>query len=118
MPHPCPACGFEVFDEPSGCYEICPVCGWEDDPVQLRFPAMQGGANRESLFELQKEVLQKLPLHIVVHDGFHRCVDWRPLNQEEARNTGGTPTTGKGYFDAVDAEESKYCWQIMGGRGI
>ena len=62
MPHPCPACGFEVFDEPAGSYDICPVCDWEDDEVQLRFPAMRGGANKESLFEWQQQVLERLAL--------------------------------------------------------
>jgi anaerobic ribonucleoside-triphosphate reductase len=28
---PCPCCGYQVFTGPPGSYEICPVCGWEDD---------------------------------------------------------------------------------------
>ena len=32
----CPCCGFYTFDEkPNGNYDICPVCFWEDDPIQL-----------------------------------------------------------------------------------
>ena len=27
--HPCPSCGFVVFEEPPGSYAICPVCDWE-----------------------------------------------------------------------------------------
>jgi hypothetical protein len=46
---PCPSCGFEVFSEPPGSFEICEICGWEDDHVQLRFPALAGGANKLSL---------------------------------------------------------------------
>jgi Cysteine-rich CPCC len=34
---PCPRCGFEVFSAPSESFEICEVCGREDDHVQLRF---------------------------------------------------------------------------------
>ena len=31
----CPCCGFYTFDEkPDGNYDICPVCFWEDDPIQ------------------------------------------------------------------------------------
>ncbi|WP_090544638.1 CPCC family cysteine-rich protein [Paraburkholderia caballeronis] len=37
-----------------GEYEICPVCGWEDDPVQSDDPTFAGGANRSSLNEARK----------------------------------------------------------------
>jgi len=33
----------------SGEFEICPVCFWEDDPVQFDSPAMEFGANGVSL---------------------------------------------------------------------
>jgi hypothetical protein len=108
MPYPCPACGFGVFDEPAGSYDICPICNWEDDEVQLRFPALRGGANKESLFEWQQRLLQGLPLHVHIHDGYSRCLDWRPLTREECQDTGGTPTTGKEYFDALRVERPKY----------
>lgn len=36
MKHKCPCCGYYTFDEkPSGTYDICEVCFWEDDPIQL-----------------------------------------------------------------------------------
>lgn len=44
----CPVCGRHHFQE-IGAYEICPVCGWEDDPVQRREPYFEGGANSMSL---------------------------------------------------------------------
>lgn len=34
-----------------GTYEICPVCGWEDDDLQSSMPDFGGGANNESLNE-------------------------------------------------------------------
>jgi hypothetical protein len=50
MKYPCPCCGFLTFDEePIGTYQICPVCYWEDDPVQFADPSYTGGANRVSL---------------------------------------------------------------------
>ena len=49
----CPVCGSKVFEEKGG-YEICPVCGWEDDPVQRRDPGFAGGANKMSLNEAVK----------------------------------------------------------------
>jgi hypothetical protein len=50
----CPCCGYLVFSEPPGSYDICPICDWEDDDVQLRFPTRGGGANKMSLVEAQK----------------------------------------------------------------
>jgi len=48
--YPCPVCGYLTFTEPlDGTYVICPVCFWEDDPVQLRDPDYAGGANTVSL---------------------------------------------------------------------
>ena len=52
--YPCPCCGYLVFEESPGSYEICPICFWEDDLTQLRFPRMSGGANRVSLIEAQE----------------------------------------------------------------
>ena len=53
-PNPCPCCGYLVFSESPGSYDICPICFWEDDASQLRFPLMGGGANEVSLLEAQK----------------------------------------------------------------
>ena len=50
----CPVCGRYYFTEPHS-YEICPVCGWEDDPSQKRYPDMEGGANAESLNEARRK---------------------------------------------------------------
>ncbi len=50
----CPCCGYRVFEAPSGSYDICPICCWEDDSVQLAFPDMAGGANNCSLLEGQR----------------------------------------------------------------
>ncbi len=50
MSYPCPCCLYLTFDEePPGTYEICPVCGWEDDEVQFNDPSFSGGANNVSL---------------------------------------------------------------------
>lgn len=51
--NPCPCCGYLVFDEPPGSYDICSICFWEDDHVQLRFPTLEGGANKLSLIQSQ-----------------------------------------------------------------
>lgn len=109
--YPCPACGFEVFSEPTGSYDICPVCGWEDGEIQLRCPAMRGGANKTSLFEWQQGLLDRLPPHVAGHGGYRRCPDWRPLTEAECRDTTGMPTDGRAYFAALGAEEPAYYWR-------
>lgn len=43
----CPCCGKTYVTE----YDICDVCDWENDPVQLWNPDLSGGANQMSLIE-------------------------------------------------------------------
>jgi hypothetical protein len=51
---PCPVCGYLTFDEPPGSYDICGVCGWEDDALQLEFAtSLAGGANKSTLADAQ-----------------------------------------------------------------
>lgn len=52
-PYPCPCCGHRTLPEGPGDYELCPVCFWEDDPAQLRWPSRAGGANGVSLVDAQ-----------------------------------------------------------------
>jgi len=83
---PCPCCGHVVFAEP-GSDEICPICFWQDDIVQLRWPDMPGGANSVSLIEAQQNFID----HKVSEMRFLKDVrlaepneridpGWRPLN--------------------------------------
>jgi hypothetical protein len=52
---PCPCCGYLTSSGPGSC-DICPICDWEDDLSQLRFPET-GGANDVSLLEAQANFL-------------------------------------------------------------
>lgn len=55
MNFPCPCCGHKTFRyEPAGSYDICGVCYWEDDSIQLEEPDYESGANRVSLKQAQK----------------------------------------------------------------
>ena len=55
----CPCCEqYTLDEEPPGTFEICEVCGWEDDDWQYRFPDRGGGANQLSLFQAKKTVSQ------------------------------------------------------------
>src|SRR5579862_921788 len=88
--YPCPCCGFRVFGEPPGSHEICPVCNWEDDPVQLHDPHYAGGANRRSLREAQTLILQRLPSSESEVEGYRRDPNWRPLSSRSM--PGNDPT--------------------------
>ncbi|WP_123816510.1 CPCC family cysteine-rich protein [Myceligenerans xiligouense] len=37
-------CGHQVFDQPPGSFDVCGICFWEDDAIQLRRPDYLGGA--------------------------------------------------------------------------
>ena len=52
-PHVCPVCGQFMF-ESTGEFEICEVCGWEDDWVQLDDPNEEECANKMSLNQARK----------------------------------------------------------------
>ena len=46
----CPVCNSYDFEEDND-FDICEICGWENDGVQLDDPNYRGGANRKSLNE-------------------------------------------------------------------
>ncbi|GAB7006957.1 hypothetical protein JCM18899A_44300 [Nocardioides sp. AN3] len=51
---PCPCCGHLTLPQGPGDYELCPICFWEDDGGQLRYPLSPDGANGISLAEAQQ----------------------------------------------------------------
>ncbi len=36
--YPCPVCGALTLSEPDRSYDICTVCGWEEDGYQKDYP--------------------------------------------------------------------------------
>ena len=56
--HPCPVCGRTMFEEYDS-YDICMVCGWEDDAMQEEFPDEGGGPNA-SLIECRRRYREKI----------------------------------------------------------
>src|SRR5262245_17257760 len=87
--YPCPCCGYLKFTEPPGTYEICDICGWEDDHVQLHFPEHRGGANGESLMEAQQayaqEAAKRSPTEPDPTLGETRDPLWRPYDPTRDR---------------------------------
>ena len=57
--HLSPVCGKYEFEE-QGSFDICDVCGWEDDPLQLKEPNLEGGANEMSLNQVIENYNQSL----------------------------------------------------------
>ncbi len=49
----CPCCNKGFVDEGHE-FDICPVCGWEDDDYQFSHPDYSGGANHMSLNEARQ----------------------------------------------------------------
>jgi len=46
----CPVCRQYEFEQDNN-FDVCDVCGWENDGVQLDDPDYRGGANKKSLNE-------------------------------------------------------------------
>lgn len=51
----CACCGAPIAEK----YEICDLCGWEDDPVQNNDPEFAGGANQDCLNDYRRKYLEK-----------------------------------------------------------
>jgi hypothetical protein len=115
--HPCPCCGYLVFSEPPGSDEICPICDWEDDESQLRFPSMGGGANKMSLIEAQRN-FASVGAKSVSHTSHsrkptaddQRDKDWRSI--DDSRDRIETPEPGKEYGSTYPKDRTElYYWR-------
>ncbi|WP_433389579.1 CPCC family cysteine-rich protein [Micromonospora sp. KLBMP9576] len=84
---PCPCCGYRTMQGMPGSCDICPVCWWEDDILQLRWPQLASGANKVSLIEGQRNfehtgACTELPLGVELADpdDYDREPHWRPID--------------------------------------
>jgi hypothetical protein len=68
----CPCCGSRTLEERL-LWDICPICRWQDDPVQAKNPEFAGGANEESLNAARKRWRENgepaFPLRVRMRDG-------------------------------------------------
>lgn len=53
----CPCCGYKTIYRKDSFYDLCPVCFWETDPIQLADPRYEGGANRPLLMAAQQNFI-------------------------------------------------------------
>lgn len=56
---PCPICGHRTLTEPM-CYEICAVCGWEDDGWARERPDVRSGPNHTTPAEARRGHWERL----------------------------------------------------------
>lgn len=82
---PCPCCGHLTLREGPGDYDGCPVCYWEDDGTQLRWPLSDDGANGISLVAAQASY-QRIG---ACHERFRDKV--RPPRRDEPLDEGWRP---------------------------
>jgi hypothetical protein len=63
-------------------FDICAVCGWEDDPIQNDDPTYSGGANHISLIEAQQAFAEGRPLEPLMQAAIQR---WKHQEATAAR---------------------------------
>ena len=113
--YPCPCCGYRVFARPPGSEDPCPICGWIDDLMQLRFAAFDGQPNRISLLRAQRNYAaigakdEAALTHVrFPRDGDVRDPEWRALDTD-SDDVGSVPVD----FDALAEPEDPsalYYW--------
>jgi hypothetical protein len=115
---PCPCCGYRVFEYEPGSHKVCPICYWEDNLVQLRFPLMPGAANHVSLVEGQQNykrigAAEKRHRYAVRRPLSDECRDdkWREL--DASRDNPEIPIRGQKYADSYPEDDFTvlYYWR-------
>jgi hypothetical protein len=89
---PCACCGYLTLSDRPGSYEICHVCFWEDDDVQLLDPWYEGGANKTSLKQAQENFCKfgvsdqrfKENIEGVLAEDV-RDASWRPVTESDRK---------------------------------
>ena len=88
----CACCGYKSIPE-KGNYDICPICFWEDDPVQEADPWCEVGANSLSLCYAQlnyKEIgameERNLPYIRGVTSEDEKDTNWRELIEDDKKH--------------------------------
>ena len=116
--YPCPCCGHLVFTREPGSCQSCPICLWQDDLAQLRFPLMPNVTN---LVSLQKAQLNYVEVGAAEkrHAGMGRMPtdmdsrdeQWRQLDPQ--RDNIEEPQRGINYADTYPVSDTTvlYYWR-------
>lgn len=123
--YPCPCCGRLVHRLMPGFHHSCPICGWEDDLAQLRFPLMPGSSNTVSLQEAQRnfqdfgasESRKRGKTRSVV-EGDELDFGWRPLDVR--RDNVEQPARGVDYANSYPWPDTTvlYYWRATYWRRV
>ena len=114
--YPCPCCGYVTLQDGPGGYDICPICFWEDDLSQLRFPTGTG-ANKVSLIEAQNnfEAFGACERRLIEHvrkptEEDRRAPGWRKLNANVDKIE--VPEPGRDYGTSYPENSTElYYWR-------
>ena len=122
---PCPCCGYLVFERQPGSSAVCPICRWEDDLAQLRFPCMPGSANAVSLAQAQQN-FHELGVALRRYAGQGRAPrrgearesGWRPL--DPGRDNVEEPRAGIDYANSYPLGDTTvlYYWRTTYWRRL
>ncbi len=116
--YPCPCCGYLVFNTYPGSYQTCPICLWQDNLAQLRFPLMPGAANTVSLERGQQNYREcgaaekrNSGLTREPFEAERRDPQWRPLDR--GRDNIEEPQRGIDYADSYPIQDTTvlYYWR-------
>lgn len=103
----CPCCGHRTLPEGPGAYEVCEVCGWEDDDVSTADPTVWGGnPNGISLAEAQRRYRLYGPVRAPRADE-PVDPDWQPYAPPEAEDPHRTYLRDLGWLLFGHAEAAR-----------
>ena len=112
--YPCPCCGYLVFAEPPGSDDICMICFWEDDALQLRFPELGDQTNFVPLAEAQRNYAQVGAIEARFADDVRkptdedaRDPDFRPIGPDDSFE----PTPSDDPADGPSDPTALYYWR-------
>ena len=114
-----------MFDHEPGFHKVCPICGWEDNLAQLRFPLMPASSNTVSLHEAQQNFQRfgaaerkNIGLTRGPVEGEEREEGWRPLDLK--RDNVEEPRRGVKYADSYPEHDTTvlYYWRTTYWRKL
>lgn len=100
--HTCPVCGKYTFEK-AGQFDICDVCDWEDDLVQLHYPDEENCANSMSLN--QAKVAWKNKIGIMSNSEGKRI---RCIEKDGCKWTGIVDVYETGFDNADDEQKGDF----------